>query len=100
MPANRAVSLNPEFEYAVVQCETDAGAERLLLAESLLKDAMLRFGVEKYRVIAYCKGSDLEGQLLGHPFYDREVPIIVGDFVTVEAGSGAVLTSRGHGQDV
>ena len=99
LPANRAVSLNPEFEYAVVQCETDAGAERLLLAESLLKDAMLRFGVEKYRVIAYCKGSDLEGQLLGHPFYDREVPIIVGDHVTAEAGTGAVHTAPGHGQD-
>ena len=99
LPANRAVSLNPDFEYAVVQCETDAGAERLLLAESLLKDVMLRFGVEKYRVIAYCKGSDLEGQLLAHPFYDREVPIILGDHVTAEAGTGAVHTAPGHGQD-
>ena len=99
LPANRAVSLNPEFEYAVVQCETDAGAERLLLAEALLKDAMLRFGVEKYQVIAYCKGSDLEGQALGHPFYEREVPIILGDHVTAEAGTGAVHTAPGHGQD-
>ena len=48
----------------MVQCETDTGTERLLLAESLLKDAMLRFGVEKYQVVAYCKGSDLDGQLL------------------------------------
>jgi len=99
LPANRAVSLNPEFDYAVVQCETDAGAERLLLAEALLKDVMLRLGVEKYQVIAYCKGSDLEGQLLGHPFYDREVPLILGDHVTAEAGTGAVHTAPGHGQD-
>jgi len=99
LPANRAVSLNPEFEYAVVQCETDTGGERLLLAESLLKDTMLRFGVDKYQVIAYCKGSDLEGQLLGHPFYDREVPIILGDHVTAEAGTGAVHTAPGHGQE-
>jgi len=99
LPANQAVSLNPEFEYALVQCDTGAGAERLLLAECLLKDVMLRFGVEKYQVIAYCKGSDLEGQLLGHPFYDREVPIILGDHVTAEAGTGAVHTAPGHGQD-
>jgi isoleucyl-tRNA synthetase len=99
LPANRAVSLNPDFEYAVVQCETGAGVERLLLAESLLKDVMLRFGVEQYKVIAYCKGSDLEGQLLGHPFYDREVPVILGEHVTAEAGTGAVHTAPGHGQD-
>ena len=99
LPANRAVSLNPDFEYAVVQCDTDAGAERLLLAEVLLKDTMLRFGIENYRVIAYCKGSELEGQMLGHPFYDREVPVILGDHVTAEAGTGAVHTAPGHGQD-
>ena len=99
LPANQAVSLNPEFEYAVVQCNTDAGTERLLVAEALLKDAMLRYGIEKYQVVAYCKGSDLEGQMLGHPFYDREVPVILGDHVTTEAGTGAVHTAPGHGQD-
>ena len=99
LPANQAVSLNPEFEYAVVQCDTDAGTERLLVAEALLKDVMLRFGIEKYQVVAYCKGSDLEGQRLGHPFYDREVPVILGDHVTTEAGTGAVHTAPGHGQD-
>jgi isoleucyl-tRNA synthetase len=99
LPANRAVALNPELEYAVVQCDTGHGAERLLLAEALLKDAMLRFGVDKYQVVAYCKGSDLEGMSLAHPFYPREVPIILGDHVTTEAGTGAVHTAPGHGQD-
>ena len=99
LPANQAVALNPDFEYAVVQCDTPAGAERLLLAECLLKDTMLRFGIEKYQVVAYCKGSDLEGQMLGHPLYNREVPVILGDHVTAEAGTGAVHTAPGHGQD-
>jgi isoleucyl-tRNA synthetase len=99
LPANHAVSLNPEFEYAVVQCDIGAGDERLILAEALLKDVMLRFGAENYQVVAYCKGSDLEGQLLAHPFYDREVPVILGDHVTTEAGTGAVHTAPGHGQD-
>ena len=60
---------------------------------------MFRLGIEKYQVVAYCKGSDLEGQLLGHPLYKREVPVILGDHVTAEAGTGAVHTAPGHGQD-
>ena len=99
LPANQAVSLNPEFEYSVVQCEGEHGSERLLIAEGLTKDVMTRYGFDEHRVIAYCKGSDLEGLKLKHPFYDREVPIILGDHVTLEAGTGAVHTAPGHGQD-
>ncbi len=99
LPANQAVCLHPNFEYAVVQCESTHGVERLLVAESLLKDVMLRYEIESYRVVAYCRGSDLEGLKLKHPFYDREVPIILGDHVTTEAGTGAVHTAPGHGQD-
>jgi len=99
LPANLAVSLHPELEYAVVQCDIGHGPERLVIAEALLKDVMLRYGAEHYQVVAYCKGSDLEGISLGHPFYDREVPIILGDHVTTEAGTGAVHTAPGHGQD-
>ena len=95
LPANQGVALNPELDYAVVQCAT----ERLVVAEALLKDAMLRYGVESYHVIGYCKGLALEHQLLQHPFYDRKVPIILGDHVTTEAGTGAVHTAPGHGQD-
>ncbi len=99
LPANLAVALNPALDYALVQCDVGHGPERLVLAEALLKDAMLRYGVEQYQVVAYCKGSDLEGQMLGHPFYAREVPVILGDHVTTEAGTGAVHTAPGHGQD-
>ena len=99
LPANRAVSLNPELEYAVVQADAGHGTERLLIAEALLKDAMLRYGCDHYKVVAYCKGGDLEGIKLAHPFYDREIPVILGDHVTTEAGTGAVHTAPGHGQD-
>ncbi|MFA7096748.1 MAG: class I tRNA ligase family protein, partial [Gammaproteobacteria bacterium] len=59
LPANRAVAVNPELDYVVVQCETDSrGQERLLLADALLKDAMARYGIEQYQVVAYCRGSD------------------------------------------
>ncbi|HEY0634388.1 MAG TPA: class I tRNA ligase family protein, partial [Gammaproteobacteria bacterium] len=97
LPANQAVALNPDLEYAVVQCEGAHGSERLVLAEALLKQAMARYGIDNYRVVAYCKGADLEGIKLQHPFYEREVPIILGDHVTTEAGTGAVHTAPGHG---
>ncbi|HED16171.1 MAG TPA: isoleucine--tRNA ligase, partial [Gammaproteobacteria bacterium] len=101
LPANQAVALHADLDYVVVQCDgvAEHGPERLLVADALLKDVMLRYGIEQYQVMAYCKGSDLEGLKLAHPFYDREVPIILGDHVTTEAGTGAVHTAPGHGQE-
>ena len=99
LPANQAVCVHPELDYVVVQAETALGHERLIVAEALMKDAMGRYEVDDYRVIAYCQGSDLEGVTLAHPFYEREVPIILGDHVTTEAGTGCVHTAPGHGQD-
>ncbi|MGI2323896.1 MULTISPECIES: isoleucine--tRNA ligase [unclassified Methylococcus] len=97
LPANQAVALNPELDYVVVQ-RTDI-KERLVLADALMKDVMLRCGAEDYRVIGYCKGAALEGVQLRHPFYDRIVPVILGDHVTLDAGTGAVHTAPGHGQE-
>lgn len=99
LPANQAVALHPDLEYVIVQCDTEHGAERLVLADALLKDALLRYEIEDYRVIAYARGADLEGLKLAHPFYSREVPIILGEHVTTEAGTGAVHTAPGHGQE-
>ncbi|HHJ80414.1 MAG TPA: isoleucine--tRNA ligase, partial [Candidatus Tenderia electrophaga] len=99
LPANQAVCLNPELDYALIQCEGEHGVERLLIGEAMVKDTMGRYEINDYRVVAYCKGSALEGLELAHPFYDREVPIILGDHVTTEAGTGAVHTAPGHGQD-
>ncbi|MEO5342881.1 MAG: isoleucine--tRNA ligase [Gammaproteobacteria bacterium SHHR-1] len=93
LPANQAVALNPELEYALVQ----AGKERLLLAEGLLKATLDRWGIEDYRVLAYARGDSFEGLRLQHPFYAREVPVILGEHVTLEAGTGAVHTAPGHG---
>ncbi|KPJ93892.1 MAG: isoleucine--tRNA ligase, partial [Gammaproteobacteria bacterium SG8_15] len=99
LPANQAVALNPELDYVVIEVEGQQGVERLLLADALLKDAMSRYEFTEHHVVAYCKGADLEGLKLQHPFYDREVPIILGDHVTTESGTGAVHTAPGHGQE-
>lgn len=99
LPANQAVALNPEVAYAVVECDGEHGTERLILAEEMVKDILARYGYDEHRVVATCQGSDLEGLKLQHPFYDREVPVILGAHVTLDAGTGAVHTAPGHGQD-
>ncbi len=99
LPANLAVAVNPGFEYVVVQTLTEHGPERLMLAEDMLKDAMDRWGIEDYSVLAYGKGEALEGVKLHHPFYTRESLMILADHVTLEAGTGCVHTAPGHGQD-
>ncbi len=99
LPANRAVALNPGFEYVLAQVETDRGQERLLVTEPLLQDSLARWRIDDYKVLAYGSGADLEGVALRHPFYDREVPVILGDHVTTEAGTGAVHTAPAHGQE-
>ncbi len=97
LPANQAVALNPSLDYVIVQAESAQGKERLLVAEGLLKETMGRWGIERYHVIAYGRGDAFEGLQLKHCFYNREVPIILGEHVTLEAGTGAVHTAPGHG---
>lgn len=95
LPANQAVALNPEFEYVLVQI----AAERLVLAEGMLESAMQRWGIEYFQIVGRAAGALLEGQLLHHPFYHRQVPVVLGEHVTLEAGTGAVHTAPGHGLD-
>ncbi len=94
LPANQAVCLHPELEYVLLQC----GDERLVLAEALYESALERYQLSG-DIIARFKGAALENLQLQHPFYDRQVPVILGDHVTTDAGTGAVHTAPGHGQD-
>lgn len=94
LPANQAVCLHPELEYVLLQC----GDERLVLAEALHESALERYQLSG-DIIARFKGAALENLQLQHPFYDRQVPVILGDHVTTDAGTGAVHTAPGHGQD-
>ncbi|MCG8426174.1 MAG: isoleucine--tRNA ligase [Chromatiales bacterium] len=97
LPANQAVTVHPTLDYVIVQADGPRGKERLMVAEGLLKETMDRWGIEDYRVIAYGRGDAFEGLKLKHCFYDREVPLILGEHVTLEAGTGAVHTAPGHG---
>ncbi len=101
LPANQAVAVNPRLEYSIVKCDgvREHVAECLLLASELVETCMQRYEVTDFSIVATCSGEDLEGLKLQHPFYDREVPVILGDHVTLEAGTGCVHTAPGHGQD-
>ncbi len=99
LPANRAVAVHPQFDYALVQFDAGQGYEQLVVANELVKPLMHTLGVSDWAVIGEVKGAALEHVQLQHPFYDRQVPVILGDHVTLDAGTGAVHTAPGHGLD-
>jgi len=99
IPANQAVSLNREFQYALVQTDVGQGPERLILAADMVPGIMGRWGVEDYEVLATCTGADLELLALQHPVYDKQVPVILGEHVSMDAGTGAVHTAPDHGME-
>jgi isoleucyl-tRNA synthetase len=99
LPANRAVAVHPQFDYALVEFESGSGVERLVLASELVDAVMKTLGVAEWASIATVKGAALEHLLLRHPFYDRQVPVVLGEHVTLDAGTGAVHTAPGHGLD-
>ncbi|MEM0955900.1 MAG: isoleucine--tRNA ligase, partial [Pseudomonadota bacterium] len=95
LPASMAVSLHPSLEYSLVGSADQA----LVIATDLVSAVCARIGWTDYQVLATCRGAALEGQLLQHPFYSRQVPVILGEHVTTESGTGAVHTAPGHGHD-
>ncbi|MGD1902888.1 MAG: isoleucine--tRNA ligase [Geitlerinemataceae cyanobacterium] len=102
IPANLAVSINPELTYAVVESdlEFDAAAGKFLLVAA---DAIARleqtFGT-KLTVLDTIKGERLEHCTYKHPLFDRQSEVVIGgDYVTTDSGTGLVHTAPGHGQD-
>ncbi|MDA7438235.1 isoleucine--tRNA ligase [Candidatus Pseudothioglobus singularis] len=96
LPANEAVSLHPHLDYALV----DVGKSLYILSDDLLESSLERYGVKDFKKLSKTyKGSELEGLMLQHPFYDKQVPVILGEHVTTETGTGAVHTAPAHGQD-
>ncbi|TMP27315.1 isoleucine--tRNA ligase [Pseudoalteromonas rubra] len=99
MPANRAVAVHGALEYALVQVEDEGKEQRMVLGSELVKDAMDRFGFHRYHVLGYSKGAALENLRVAHPIYDYDVPVILGDHVTTDSGTGIVHTAPGHGPE-
>nr|WP_218961662.1 isoleucine--tRNA ligase [Marinicella litoralis] len=96
IPANQAVSLHPELNYALV---TGHDQFALVVAEDMVEQVLSRYGVTDFQVVAVVSGVALELLQLNHPLYDKQVPVIMGEHVNTEAGTGAVHTAPGHGVD-
>ncbi len=95
LPANQAVSVHPEMDYDLIQTSKSL----LILAHELAEATLKRYGEEGTQVFGTCKGAALKGLLLQHPFDNRQVPVIYGEHVTTDAGTGLVHTAAAHGND-
>jgi isoleucyl-tRNA synthetase len=98
LPASLAVTVGAELDYVLVEGPLRGGKRVLLvLAQALVDKALRRYGIETPRVWGHAKGEAIELLKLRHPFYHREVPLILGDHVSAEDGTGAVHTAPAHG---
>ncbi|MDT8441638.1 MAG: isoleucine--tRNA ligase [Desulfuromonadales bacterium] len=95
IPANLAVCLHPELAYVAVE----TGNEVLVLAEGLYGKVLAELGIADYRVLKTFQAGAFEHRHCKHPLYDRNSLLVLGDYVTLEAGTGCVHTAPGHGQD-
>lgn len=95
LPANEAVCLHPLIDYALV----DVGHRYVLIAVELIGSVMARFGIDDYVVSDSIKGQAFESLLLKHPFYSRTVPMVLGEHVTIDSGTGCVHTAPAHGPE-
>jgi len=95
LPANLAVCLHPEYLYAAVVI----GGEVLILAKELLDPFLAKYGRPSEGIVAEFKGSLLEGISLTHPFIDRDSIVVLGEYVTLDQGTGCVHTAPGHGEE-
>ena len=94
IPANQALNVHPEFDYALV----DTARGHLLLARERIAECLKAYGLEG-KEIATCKGQSLERIAFKHPFFDRPSPVFLGDYVTLETGTGIVHSSPAYGVD-
>ena len=99
LPGNRAVALNAALRYVLVQTDCGAGRECLLVAGDMLESVAQRYGIKDWSVVGAAPGAAFERLELKHPFFDRVVPVVLGEHVTTEAGTGAVHTAPGHGHE-
>ncbi len=100
LPASLAVSLGPELDYVLVRGPDINGTPNyLVLAEALAERVLERYGVSDKTRLASFKGQALDRAVLSHPFYERDILVLVGDHVSAEEGTGAVHTAPGHGQE-
>ena len=101
IPANLAIAVNPELDYAVVEPSANSNiAQQFILVAVDAVDRLSATLNTELKILATFKGKELEGCIYKHPLFDRESPIVVGgDYITADSGTGLVHTAPGHGQE-
>ncbi len=107
IPASQAISISADLEYALVEFDANTdqdsrfgvNQERVVLAAEMVNQVMSRYGVDDYRVVGLVNGSELENLVCLHPYLDRNIPVLLGEHVTTDAGTGLVHTAPDHGAD-
>ena len=97
LPAVQAIAAHRDLRYVLLKLKTEG--QYLMLAADLLESSVQRLGLkaDQYQCVAECKGQDLEHISLRHPFYDKTIPMVLGEHVTPDVGTGLVLTAPAHG---
>lgn len=95
LPASMAVAVHPRFDYGFYR----AGDKYYLIAQGLRDEVEKATGLVLGEPVISCKGAQLENSKAMHPFYDREIPIVLAEYVTLESGTGCVHTAPGHGTE-
>ncbi|MEM7171503.1 MAG: isoleucine--tRNA ligase [Pseudomonadota bacterium] len=109
IPGNRAIAYQADATYSLIQVDGVSGdsrakvGEKLLVAQDLLPQVLSDTGITAHSLVAKWTGTDLAGTITAHPFrgdgYDFDVPLLPGDFVTMDQGTGFVHVAPGHGAD-
>ncbi|WP_337996275.1 isoleucine--tRNA ligase [Oleispirillum naphthae] len=109
MPGNRAIAYGPDFLYTVAEVKAAGGmslarpGERFVVLSDLLPEVAREANITEYAILAEIKGSDMAGTVCRHPLaargYGFDVPLLAGDFVTTDQGTGFVHMAPGHGED-
>ena len=96
LPANQALNLHPEIDYALVESAWQGAPCLFIFAKERVEACLKDYGLEG-KIIAECKGQALELVSFQHPFYDRLSPVYLGDYVTIDTGTGVVHSSPAYG---
>ncbi len=95
LPGNMAVAVHPDFEYSLVRHQ----GKYFILAGELVEECARIFGWEEFEILSTARGRTMEGLVGRHPFASRESLLVLGDYVTLETGTGLVHTAPGHGRE-
>ena len=96
IPGNQAICLNAELDYVLAK---QPNGEVYIVARDLAENLRKVMGLESFEILAEMKGAEFELMTAKHPLFDRQSVVILGDHVTLDAGTGCVHTAPGHGQE-